>query len=96
MESQLQALAAMTRAAANTKRELELKNRKADMLIGSQMKGDFDKAVTGEWYKLNEDGTGTVIYNDRKYQTVPRIEYSIRKGQKVQLSYEKGVYYSRL
>ena len=96
MEKQINALAAMTRAAANLKRDVELKNRKADMLIGSQMKGDFNKPVTGEWYKLNEDGTGTVIYNDRKYKTVPRIEYSIRRGQKVQISYEKGVYYSRL
>ena len=66
-------------------RQLDLQRRKGDMLLGAPMGGDMETTVVAEWVSLNEDGTGTVSYNDKKYKTVPLTAYSLAPGTKVQL-----------
>ena len=76
-------------------RQIELQRRRSDQLLGAQMRGDIEGVVVAEWVGLNNDGTGTVLYNDKKYKTVPLKDYSLAPGRKVQMYYEKGTYYSK-
>lgn len=57
--------------------------------------GDFEGSVRGTWVKLGEDGTGVVAYNDKQYKTKPIGLTSLPAGTEVELSFAKGVYYSK-
>ena len=45
--------------------------------------------------KLANDGTGIVSYNDKQYRTKPLGLTSLTAGTEVELSFAKGVYYSK-
>lgn len=62
---------------------------------GEVVRGDFSGIVIGSWLKLKEDGTGLCYYKDREYVTRPLGVKSIRKGDKVELYFADGVYYSK-
>jgi len=57
--------------------------------------GDFEGNVKGIWVKLDEDGTGIVSFNDKKYHTKPLGITSITQGTEVELSFANGIYYSK-
>ena len=74
---------------ANRFQELERLEKK------ELIKGDFEGSVTGRWVKLNDDGAGVVAYNGKNYITKPLGFTSIEGGHAVELSYARGVYYSK-
>lgn len=59
------------------------------------IRGDFEGSVKGTWVKLADDGTGIVSYNDKKYRTKPIGLTGVTAGTEVELSFAKGVYYSK-
>lgn len=59
------------------------------------IKGDFEGSVTGKWVRLAENGAGVVSYNGKNYITKPIGFTSIEAGHAVELSYARGVYYSK-
>lgn len=59
------------------------------------IRGDFEGSVTGQWVRLAENGAGIVAYNGKQYVTKPIGFTSIEKGHAVELSYARGVYYSK-
>lgn len=59
------------------------------------IRGDFEGSVTGKWVRLAENGAGIVAYNGKEYVTKPIGFTSIEKGHAVELSYARGVYYSK-
>lgn len=59
------------------------------------IKGDFVGSVKGTWKKLAQNGAGIVTYNGKDYTTV-RIGFTaLAPGTPVELSFAKGVYYSK-
>ena len=73
-------------------------NRVADLDRLEQketIKGDFEGSVTGSWVKLASNGAGIVKYNGKEYVTKPIGFTSIAAGHDIELSYAKGVYYSK-
>lgn len=59
------------------------------------IKGDFEGSVTGNWVELAQNGAGIVAYNGKQYTTKPLGFTSIEAGHAVELSYARGVYYSK-
>lgn len=59
------------------------------------IKGDFEGSVTGKWVRLAENGAGVVSYNGKNYVTKPIGFTSIEAGHAIELSYARGVYYSK-
>ena len=59
------------------------------------VKGDFEGSVKGTWVKLGDDGTGVVAFNDKEYNTKPIGLTSLTAGTEVELSFAKGIYYSK-
>lgn len=76
---------------SNTYRVLDLERLGSSELI----QGDFEGSVTGKWVKLDSTGAGAVEYNSKLYLTKPIGFTSIPKGTTVEMSYAKGVYYSK-
>lgn len=76
---------------ADTYRVLDLERLDSNELI----EGDFSGSVTGKWVRLDVTGSGVVEYNSKLYFTKPIGFTSIPKGTAVELSYAKGVYYSK-
>lgn len=80
-----------TMESSATARVIELEKR----LEGSTPPGDFEGSVTGYWEKLDGDGVGIVSYKGRMYKTKLIGFMSLTKGTEVELTYAKGVYYSK-
>ena len=76
---------------SNANRVLDLENR----LNGTLIKGDFEGSVTGYWKRLGSRGEGVVGYNDKEYITKSIGFVSAPAGTEVELSYAKGIYYSK-
>lgn len=96
VDAALNKLASKIRDVMRENRQSELRQRNQDLIMGAQMSGDIKSTVIGEWVKLEEDGTGIVSYRDKNYKTVPLKMYSTRGGKKVEMIYDKGVYYTQL
>lgn len=96
VDAALDKLASKIRDVMRENRQSELRQRNQDLIMGAQMSGDIKSTVIGEWVKLEEDGTGIVSYRDKNYKTVPLKMYSTRGGKKVEMIYDKGVYYTQL
>ena len=96
VDAALNKLASKIRDVMRENRQSELRQRNQDLIMGAQMSGDIKSTVIGEWVKLEEDGTGIVSYSDKNYKTVPLKMYSTRGGKKVEMIYDKGVYYTQL
>lgn len=79
----------LTTSQVNRMAELDRLSRK------EIIRGDFEGSVTGSWVKLAENGAGIVTYNSKEYVTKPIGFTSIEKGHAVELSYARGVYYSK-
>lgn len=85
-------------ALLDTVLEISLANRVADLDRldrKSVIQGDFEGSVTGTWERLAENGAGVVKYNGKSYTTKPIGFTSIQAGHEVELSFAKGVYYSK-
>lgn len=80
-----------TMRAAETARILELEKR----YEGSTPRGDFEGSVTGYWVRLDARGVGIVTYRGKEYKTRTIGFMSLAKGTEVELTYAKGVYYSK-
>ena len=76
---------------SSTARIIELERR----LEGAAPIGDFEGRVTGYWVKLDDSGVGIVGYKGREYKTKVIGFMSLPKGTEVELTYAKGVYYSK-
>jgi len=59
------------------------------------IEGDFEGSVTGRWVKLDATGAGIVEYNSKQYVTKPIGFTSVPAGTAVEMSFAKGVYYSK-
>lgn len=82
----------------DTLRQIQLTNRVNELERRSKknvINGDFEGSVTGSWVKLGENGEGIVSYNDKQYVTVPIGFVSLPKGTAVEVTFAKGVYYSK-
>ena len=53
---------------------------------------DFEGTVQGTWEKLNNDGSGTVVYKGKQYRVIPEGRTSIAAGTKVGLTFRRGYY----
>jgi len=60
-----------------------------------QIEGDFEGSVTGRWVRLDSTGAGIVEYNSKQYVTKPIGFTSLPAGTAVEMSFAKGVYYSK-
>lgn len=77
---------------ANTAERLnELQDRTERVSI----RGDFEGSVTGYWVRLEQNGTGTVSYNNKQYATYPIGIMSLPAGAIVELSHADGIYFSK-
>lgn len=81
----------VTFATSETARIIELERRAQ----GSMPTGDFEGSVTGYWLKLDNVGIGLVEFKGKTYKTTPIGLLSIPKGTEVELTFAKGVYYSK-
>ena len=72
-------------------RVIELERREE----GSAPTGDFEGSVTGYWQELDSNGVGIVQHKGKGYKTRPIGFASLPKGTEVELTYAKGVYYSK-
>lgn len=59
------------------------------------VKGDFEGSVTGQWVRLAQNGAGIVSYNGKQYTTKPLGFTSIEEGHAVELSFARGIYFSK-
>jgi hypothetical protein len=80
-----------TMRASDTARILELEKR----YEGSTPRGDFEGSVTGYWVRLDARGVGIVTYRGKEYKTRTIGFMSLSRGAEVELTYAKGVYYSK-
>lgn len=80
-----------TMRAADTARILEMEKRQE----GSTPRGDFEGSVTGYWVRLDARGVGIVTYRGKEYKTRVIGFMSLPKGTEVELTYAKGIYYSK-
>lgn len=62
---------------------------------GEIIPGDFEGSAKGSWVRLADDGGGIVSYKDKEYKTKPLGLTSIPAGSDVELTYAKGIYYSK-
>ena len=69
--------------------------RTEELESGSDIAGDFQQNVTGQWLRLDGTGAGIVLYNQKEYVTVPLGFTSIPEGTKVEMSFANGTYYSK-
>ena len=76
---------------SNAQRIAELEMRDE----GYSIKGDFDGSVVGYWVRLEQNGGGTVSYNNKHYLTKPIGFTSLPAGAEVELSHANGVYFSK-
>ena len=77
--------------ASNAQRIAELEMRAE----GYSIRGDFEGSVVGYWVKLEQNGGGTVSYNNKLYLTKPIGFTSLPAGAEVELSHANGVYFSK-
>ena len=77
---------------SNTNRFIDLEARMQD---GGTLRGDFEGSVTGFWVGLGPMGEGFVNYRGKIYVTNPIGFVSIPRDTEVELSYAKGIYYSK-
>jgi hypothetical protein len=63
--------------------------------LEQQIEGDFSGSVTGRWVRLDSTGAGIVEYNSKQYVTKPIGFTSVPAGTAVEMSFAKGVYYSK-
>jgi hypothetical protein len=78
--------------------EVSVANRLVDLerLDSKQLiEGDFEGSVTGRWIKLDSTGAGIVEYNSKQYVTKPIGFTSLPAGTAIEMSFAKGVYYSK-
>lgn len=80
-----------TLQASETQRLIELEKR----YEGSAPRGDFEGSVTGYWVRLDARGVGIVTYRGKEYKTRTIGFMSLSKGTEVELTYAKGIYYSK-
>lgn len=80
-----------TMQAAERARLIELEKR----YEGSAPRGDFEGSVTGYWVRLDARGVGIVTYRGKEYKTRTIGFMSLTRGTEVELTYAKGVYYSK-
>lgn len=73
------------------RRLVELERLESQQLI----EGDFEGSVTGRWVRLDSTGAGIVEYNSKLYTTKPIGFTSLPAGTAVEMSFAKGVYYSK-
>lgn len=92
----LRELAQQIQQVQSAARQAQMDARAAKAEIGAPMKGDINTPVVAEWRGLNDDGTGTVSYNDKEYKTVPLKTLSTAPGTKVEMIYSDGIYYSQI
>ena len=59
------------------------------------IEGDFEGSVTGRWVKLDATGAGIVEHDSKQYVTKPIGFTSLPAGTAVEMSFAKGVYYSK-
>ena len=59
------------------------------------VKGDFEGSVTGYWVKMDETGSGVVVYRDKEYVCEPIGFVSLPKGTPVELTFANGIYYAK-
>ena len=76
---------------SNANRLIDLERLESKQII----EGDFEGSVTGRWVRLDQTGAGIVEYNSKIYTTKPLGFTSLPKGTAVEMSYAKGVYYSK-
>jgi hypothetical protein len=76
---------------SDAQRLVDLERIESNQLI----EGDFEGSVTGRWVKLDPTGAGIVEYKSKNYVTKPIGFTSIPAGAAVELSFAKGVYYSK-
>lgn len=76
---------------SNAERLADVERREQDVIIP----GDFEGSVTGKWVRFEENGGGTVSYNNKDYLTKPIGIPSIPPGTEVELSHANGVYFSK-
>ena len=76
---------------ANAQRLVELER----LELKQQIEGDFEGSVTGRWIRLDSTGAGIVEYNSKQYVTKPIGFTSLPAGAAVEMSFAKGVYYSK-
>lgn len=62
---------------------------------GYSIRGDFEGSVVGYWVRLEENGGGTVSYNNKHYLTKPIGFTSLPAGTEVELSHANGLYFSK-
>lgn len=72
-------------------RFVELERRAENSLIS----GDFEGSVTGYWLGIGSMGEGLVRYKDKTYSTKRIGITSVPRNTEVELSYAKGIYYSK-
>ena len=78
--------------------EVSVANRLVDLerLDSKQLiEGDFEGSVTGRWIRLDSTGAGIVEYDSKQYVTKPIGFTSLPAGTAVEMSFAKGVYYSK-
>lgn len=63
--------------------------------LNNAVKGDFVGSVTGQWIRLDESGGGLVSYRNKTYLTKPLGFTSITAGTNVELTFARGIYYSK-
>ena len=76
---------------SDAERAVDIERRETGHIV----KGDFEGSVTGFWVELDDDGAGVVDYAGKRYRTSTIGFVSLPKGTAVELSYAKGVYYSK-
>lgn len=59
------------------------------------IRGDFEGSVNGYWVRLEQNGVGTVSYNNKQYATFPIGIMSLPQGSIVELSHADGIYFSK-
>ena len=72
-------------------RAFALENR----VEGSPIRGDFEGSVSASWIRLDDEGAGVVSYKGKEYRTKMIGFTAIPKGTRVELSYAKGIYFSK-
>lgn len=73
-------------------RLLKLEQQKRNGTVGS---GDFEGSVQGKFVKWDSDGSVIVEYNNKEYKTKSLGFTAVPKGTTVELTYVRGIYYSK-
>ncbi len=76
---------------SNAERVSDMERRDQDQIIP----GDFEGSVVGYWVRFEDNGGGTVSFNNKTYLTKPIGIPSIPPGTEVELSHANGVYFSK-